>query len=152
MTENNNLPAAADEAAGKVRPTNFIRTIIESDLEQGNNRPRLWCGHPAPYSEQAEKGVEDVARIRTRFPPEPNGYLHIGHAKSICLNVGLAAEYGGYCHTIAYRILGDCQDAEECVSDTWASAWNAMPVLRPTYLGAFLGAITCRISCNRLST
>ena len=98
MTENNNLPAAADEAAGKVRPTNFIRTIIESDLEQGNNRPRLWCGHPAPYSEQAEKGVEDVARIRTRFPPEPNGYLHIGHAKSICLNFGLAAEYGGYCH------------------------------------------------------
>jgi glutaminyl-tRNA synthetase len=40
----------------------------------------------------------DAAKIRTRFPPEPNGYLHLGHAKSICLNFGLALHYGGFCH------------------------------------------------------
>lgn len=78
--------------------TNFIRNIIEDDLARHANEPRFWCGHPAPYSEQAEKGVVDTAKIRTRFPPEPNGYLHIGHAKSICLNFGLARAYGGACH------------------------------------------------------
>lgn len=77
--------------------TNFVRNIIEDDLANHANEPRLWCGHPAPYSEQ-EKGQVDTAKIRTRFPPEPNGYLHIGHAKSICLNFGLARMYGGACH------------------------------------------------------
>src|SRR5437867_1667877 len=54
---------------------NFIREIVESDLRSGKHR-----------------------RVVTRFPPEPNGYLHIGHAKSICLNFGLALEHGGVCH------------------------------------------------------
>nr|WP_004179505.1 glutamine--tRNA ligase/YqeY domain fusion protein [Nitrosospira lacus] len=56
--------------------SNFIRNIIEED-----NRTGKWNG-----------------RVETRFPPEPNGYLHIGHAKSICLNFGLAHDYNGACH------------------------------------------------------
>jgi glutaminyl-tRNA synthetase len=57
-------------------PTNFIRTIIDEDLKAGKNS----------------------SQVHTRFPPEPNGYLHIGHAKSICLNFGLAREYNGHCN------------------------------------------------------
>jgi glutaminyl-tRNA synthetase len=55
--------------------SNFIRQIVDADLAAGKHKT-----------------------IRTRFPPEPNGYLHFGHAKSICLNFGLAQQYGGVCH------------------------------------------------------
>ncbi len=66
--------AATPQAAGhSPRPSNFIRDIILEDL----------------------KANKYNGRVQTRFPPEPNGYLHIGHAKSICLNFGLAAEFGG---------------------------------------------------------
>jgi glutaminyl-tRNA synthetase len=57
-------------------PSDFIRDIISEDL----------------------KTNKDGSRVHTRFPPEPNGYLHIGHAKSICLNFGIAAEFGGLCN------------------------------------------------------
>ena len=56
-------------------PSDFIRDIVAADLREGRH-----------------------ASIVTRFPPEPNGHLHIGHAKSICLNFGIAREFGGRCH------------------------------------------------------
>ncbi len=70
MKPENNAAAEAPVAS------NFIRNIIDEDLRTGK-----WGG-----------------RVETRFPPEPNGYLHYGHAKSICLNFGLAQAYGGVCH------------------------------------------------------
>ena len=76
---------------------NFLRHIIERDLAAGTYATRRFAGTPGDAAHHAGAPA-DPARIRTRFPPEPNGYLHIGHAKSICLNFGLAADYGGICH------------------------------------------------------
>ena len=59
----------------KIAPTNFIRQIVQEDLASGKHE-----------------------QIYTRFPPEPNGYLHIGHAKSIVLNFGLAQDFSGRCN------------------------------------------------------
>ncbi|HEX4510677.1 MAG TPA: glutamine--tRNA ligase/YqeY domain fusion protein [Burkholderiaceae bacterium] len=84
----------ADEAA---KPANFLRNVIERDLEAHTYAGRHWGGSPGDAAHHAA-GPVDPARVRLRFPPEPNGYLHIGHAKSICLNFGLARDFGGYCH------------------------------------------------------
>lgn len=69
----------------------FIRTIVEDDLKSGKH-----------------------TRIHTRFPPEPNGYLHIGHAKSICLNFGVAEEYGGLCN-LRYDDTNPTKEEQEYV-------------------------------------
>src|ERR1700709_2080348 len=92
---NHATPAPSAEMA---KPSsNFLRQIIEHDLADGTYSQRHFAGTPGDAAHHAA-GPIDHAKIRTRFPPEPNGYLHIGHAKSITLNFGLAAEFGGICH------------------------------------------------------
>ncbi len=75
-TENRNIENHNEKKAKGPSTSNFIKSIINNDIKAGK------------YG----------GRVHTRFPPEPNGYLHIGHAKSICLNFGIAAEYNGLCN------------------------------------------------------
>ena len=77
--------------------SNFIRAKIEKDISNNLYKNKLWNKSPGNSNHQL-KGELDKAKIRTRFPPEPNGYLHIGHAKSIFLNFGLAQDFSGACH------------------------------------------------------
>ena len=89
--------SSTSPAQEAVKPSNFLRQIIEKDLAEGTYADRHWGGSPGDAAHHAA-GPFDTAKVRLRFPPEPNGYLHVGHAKSICLNFGLARDYGGVCH------------------------------------------------------
>ena len=84
---------------------NFLEEIVETDLKEGK-----------------------YTSIATRFPPEPNGYLHLGHAKSICLNFGLAQKYGGYTNLRfddTNPVTEETEYVESIKDDVrWSSFWG----------------------------
>ena len=82
-------PPESPAPSHNAKPSNFLRQIIEKDLATGTYEGRHWGGSPGDAAHHAA-GPVDSQKVRMRFPPEPNGYLHVGHAKSICLNFGLA--------------------------------------------------------------
>ena len=121
--------------------SNFLRQIIENDLDKGTYANRRWAGSPGDAAHHAA-GAADTAKIRTRFPPEPNGYLHVGHAKSICINFGLAQEYGGVCHLRFddtnpekedQEYVNSIIDAVKWLGFSWSQAGNDAPYQASDY-------------------
>src|SRR2546428_1971920 len=102
--------SSAPPALGPPKPSeggavDFIRAIVEEDIASGKHH----------------------GRVATRFPPEPNGYLHIGHAKSICLNFGVAQEHGGTCNLRFDDTNPTTEDVEYVDAIKEDVAWPGFP-------------------------
>jgi glutaminyl-tRNA synthetase len=103
-------------------PLDFIRTIIDEDVRAGKH----------------------AGRVATRFPPEPNGYLHIGHAKSICLNFGVAVEFGGICNLRfddTNPVKEDIEYVDSIQEDVrWLGfVWEGQPLYASDYFDTLYG-------------
>ena len=103
--------------------SNFIRDIIDADLQSGRH-----------------------TNVVTRFPPEPNGYLHIGHAKSIHLNFGLAREFGGVCHLR----MDDTNPTTESIEYVEAIKAETKPQNILLVVNAAIGQNALVVACGRL--
>ena len=100
-------------------PSDFIRDLIRRDLASGK------------YGN----------RVQTRFPPEPNGYLHIGHAKSICLNFGVAAEFGGVCNLRFDDTNPEAEDHEYVEAILADVAWLGFTPANVCYASDYFGQL-----------
>ncbi len=115
-----NAPATPEDAP--TRSLNFIQEIVE-----GDNRSGKWD-----------------SKVHTRFPPEPNGYLHIGHAKSICLNFGIAEKYGGMCN-LRFDDTNPVKEEQEYIDAIiddvrWLGFdWNDQPLYASSYFEKMYG-------------
>lgn len=121
MAKSNEVPspdsaaAAGGAASGSDVPVNFLSQIMQQDLASGKHKS-----------------------IVTRFPPEPNGFLHLGHAKSICINFGLAAKFNGRCHM-------RFDDTNPTKEETRSALWT--PPLQPTAHDPGLSDIDSMATC-----
>ena len=98
-----------NEEAGEKKSLNFIEQAVEKDLKEGKNG----------------------GKVQTRFPPEPNGYLHIGHAKAICLDFGIAEKHGGVCN-LRFDDTNPTKKLSKKIFNGWATSGETNTTLPTT--------------------